>query len=106
MDFLKMNCNGLIILTMILQSSSNFQDQFPQYQIAKIELFRMHSAIQPTMLASTHTKVEPTRTSTVEAKAALEHAADDMKQYYDCSCQSVPEYKVGDKVWLSLQYYS
>src|SRR6266436_5571271 len=41
-----------------------------------------------------------------EAKAALEQAADDMKQYYDRSHQSVPEYKVGDKVWLSLQNYS
>src|SRR5258705_8522276 len=65
--------------------------------------------------------VEPMRTSTVEAadtftrrldhaqeeaKAALEWAADDMKRYYDQNCQAVPEYKVGDRVWLSLQNYS
>src|SRR6266436_652495 len=65
--------------------------------------------------------VEPTRTSTVEAadtfvrrldhaqeeaKATLKRAADDMKQYYDRNCQAAPEYKVGDRVWLSLQNYS
>src|SRR5258707_2423714 len=65
--------------------------------------------------------VEPTRTSTVEAadtfvrqldcaqeeaKATLKRAADDMKWYYDQNHQAVPEYKVGDRVWLSLQNYS
>src|SRR5258707_15784938 len=41
-----------------------------------------------------------------EAKAALEQAADDMKWYYDRNRQVAPEYKVGDKAWLSLQNYS
>src|SRR5258707_1331067 len=65
--------------------------------------------------------VEPMRTSTIEAvdafaqqldhaqeeaKAALEQVADDMKQYYGQNHQVAPEYKVGDKAWLSLQNYS
>ena len=65
--------------------------------------------------------VEPMRTLTVEAadtfarqldhaqeeaKAALDWAADDMKQYYDQNHQAAPEYKVKDRVWLSLQNYS
>src|SRR5260221_4435834 len=65
--------------------------------------------------------VEPMRTSTVEAtdtftrqldwaqeeaKAALKWAVDDMKQYYDWNHQAALEYKVGDRVWLSLQNYS
>src|SRR6266481_4211465 len=41
-----------------------------------------------------------------EAKAALEQAADDMKWYYNRNRQVAPEYKVGDKAWLSLQNYS
>src|SRR6266436_5340870 len=68
----------------------------------------------------THLGVEPTRTSTVEAvdtftrrldcaqeeaKAALEWAADDMKRYYDRNRQAALEYKVGDRVWLTLQNY-
>src|SRR5258707_6980144 len=68
-----------------------------------------------------HLGVEPTRTSTVEAvdtfarqldhaqeevKAALKWAADNMKQYYDQNHQTVLEYKVRDKAWLSLQNYS
>ncbi len=28
-----------------------------------------------------------------------------MKQYYDRNCQAALEYKVGDRVWLSLQNY-
>src|SRR5258708_31131213 len=40
-----------------------------------------------------------------EAKAALKQAADDMKRYYDQNRQAALEYKVGDRVWLSLQNY-
>ena len=29
-----------------------------------------------------------------------------MKRYYDWNHQAAPEYKVGDRVWLSLQNYS
>ncbi len=68
-----------------------------------------------------HLGVEPMRTLTVEAvdtfmrqldhaqeevKVALKWAADDMKWYYDQNHQTVLEYKVRDKAWLSLQNYS
>ncbi len=36
----------------------------------------------------------------------LKWAVDNMKWYYDQNCQTVPEYKVRDKAWLSLQNYS
>ncbi len=38
-----------------------------------------------------------------EAKAALEHAVDEMAQYYDCWRSPAPTYKVG--VWLNAQNY-
>src|SRR5258705_4165124 len=68
-----------------------------------------------------HLGVEPMRTSTIEAadaftrqlghtqeeaKVALEQVVDDMKRYYDQNHQVAPEYRVGDKAWLSLQNYS
>ena len=36
-----------------------------------------------------------------EAQAALSKARDDMQRYADFSREIAPEYKVGDKVWLS-----
>ena len=38
-----------------------------------------------------------------EAKAALEWAVDDMKQYYDWNHQVAPEYRVGVKTCIKLQ---
>src|SRR5258708_27356951 len=40
-----------------------------------------------------------------EAKAALEHAMDEMAWYYDCQRSPAPAYKVGAKVWLNAQNY-
>src|SRR5258708_36933350 len=40
-----------------------------------------------------------------EAKAALEHAADEMAWYYDRWRSPAPAYKVGAKVWLNAQNY-
>src|SRR6266436_7507831 len=40
-----------------------------------------------------------------EAKAALEHAADEMACYYDCQRSPAPAYKVRAKVWLNAQNY-
>ena len=36
-----------------------------------------------------------------EAQAALSKACDDMQRYADFNRGITPEYKVGDKVWLS-----
>ena len=41
-----------------------------------------------------------------EAKAALEHAADEMARYYDRNRKAAPEYKEGQKVWLSSRNYT
>src|SRR5260221_9146971 len=64
---------------------------------------------------------EPTQSSTVEAtddfaqqmsqmqdeaKAALEHAADEMAWYYDHQRSPAPVYEVGAKVWLNTQNYT
>ncbi len=40
-----------------------------------------------------------------EAKAALEHAVDEMAQYYNCQRSPAPVYEVGAKVWLNTQNY-
>src|SRR5258708_28724227 len=40
-----------------------------------------------------------------KAKAALEHATDEMAQYYDCQRSPTPAYEVGAKVWLNTQNY-
>src|SRR5258708_10851258 len=39
-----------------------------------------------------------------EAQSALKKAQDDMKLYADRKRSDAPEYKVGDKVWLSTKY--
>src|SRR5258707_7638787 len=41
-----------------------------------------------------------------EAKAALEHAVDEMARYYDCRRSPAPAYKVRAKVWLNAQNYT
>ncbi len=41
-----------------------------------------------------------------EAKAALEHAADEMAQYYNHWRSPMPTYKVRAKVWLNAQNYT
>ena len=40
-----------------------------------------------------------------KAKAALEHAMDEMAQYYDHWRSPAPTYEVGAKVWLNAQNY-
>src|SRR6266481_415304 len=41
-----------------------------------------------------------------KAKAALEHAADEMAQYYDHQRSPAPTYEVRAKVWLNTQNYT
>ena len=86
---------------------------------------RVHSSTRRTPFeldTSQHPRMgmEPTRTSEVEAadafssrmmkmqeeaKAALEHTADEMSRYYDRNCEAAPKYQEGDRVWLSTQNY-
>src|SRR5258707_8332018 len=40
-----------------------------------------------------------------KAKAALEHATDEMAQYYDCWRSPTPVYEVRAKEWLNAQNY-
>ena len=41
-----------------------------------------------------------------EVKAALEHAVDEMAQYYNHQRSPAPAYEVGAKVWLNTQNYT
>ncbi len=41
-----------------------------------------------------------------EAKAALQHAADTMKLYYDQNHCAAPKYQLGDWVWLNMHNYT
>ena len=41
-----------------------------------------------------------------EAKAVLEHTADEMARYYDRRRSPAPAYEVRDKVWLNAQNYT
>jgi len=41
-----------------------------------------------------------------EAIAALQHAADTMKLYYDRNHQATPKYQLGDLVWLNMHNYT
>ena len=39
----------------------------------------------------------------IKAEGALYKAHNDMKCYADCKCAEAPQYKVGDRVWLSIR---
>src|SRR5258707_539373 len=99
---------------------------FPTQKVGKLIPNKVHLATHQTPFELDTRQhpclgVEPMRTSTIEAadafarqlgrtqeeaKAALKWAVDDMKWYYDQNHQVAPEYRVGDKAWLSLQNYS